>query len=244
VTNVDIRDLRPADTAASARLHSEVLDMEFLARCGPRFLGRYHRAWIDSPKGLALAAVDEQGRVVGVLLGALDPAEHVRTMVRRHGLSLMFWLVARAVTDRTFARELLTTRLSRYVRGVVRILASGVSTALGHKPSPSPGQRRAPPAATADQPAAATPSGNRVPTSGEITHLMVQPDMRGGGVGSELLAQAGRAGKREGLDEFVLVTPPDLAARTFYERLGWRLDGELTSRSGEPFVRYRLPLTL
>ena len=217
--------------------------MEFLARCGPRFLAQYHRAWIDSPTGLALAAVDEQGRVVGVLLGALDPAAHVRTVVRRHGLSLMFWLVARAVTDRSFARDLLTTRLSRYVRGVVRILASGVSTVLWHKPPP--GQRSPPSATTTDQSGAASTSrqGHRVPTSGEITHLMVQPDKRGSGVGRELLAQAGRAGKQEGLDEFVLVTPPDLAARAFYERLGWRFDGELASRSGEPFVRYRLPLS-
>jgi ribosomal protein S18 acetylase RimI-like enzyme len=162
-------------------------------------------------------------------------------MVRRHGLSLTFWLVVRAMTDTSFARELLATRLSRYVRGVVRILASGISTALGHTPSPS--RRSGPPTASADQPGA-IPSGqgHLVPTIGEITHLMVQPDRRGG-VGRELLAQAGRAGNRAGLDEFVLVTPPDLAARAFYERLGWCFDGELTSRSGERFVRYRLPLT-
>jgi len=157
----------------------------------------------------------------------------------------MFWLAARAVTDRTFARDLLTTRFSRYVRGVVRILASGVSTALEQKRSLSPLRGGAPPAATVDQRRVANSpvQGNRVLTSGEITHLMVQPDKRGSGVGRELLAAAGRAGKREGLDELVLVTPPTLAARAFYERLGWRFDGELTSRSGEPFVRYRLPLT-
>ncbi|HEY5025466.1 MAG TPA: GNAT family N-acetyltransferase [Acidimicrobiales bacterium] len=80
-------------------------------------------------------------------------------------------------------------------------------------------------------------------TSGEITHLMVKPDMRGGGVGKELLAEACRVGQRSGLDDFVLVTPPDLAARAFYEHLGWHFAGELNSRSGEPFVRYRFPLT-
>jgi hypothetical protein len=40
----------------------------------------------------------------------------------------------------------------------------------------------------------------------------------------------------------VLVTPPDLAARGFYEHLGWIADGEMTSKSGEPFVRYRFAL--
>jgi hypothetical protein len=48
--------------------------------------------------------------------------------------------------------------------------------------------------------------------------------------------------KNAGLNELVLVTPPDLAARTFYEHLGWRYAGKLTSRSDEDFVRYRLPL--
>ena len=67
------------------------------------------------PGGLALAAVDERGRVVGALLGALDPAAQLRAMVRRHGLSLTFWLVVQEVTDHSFRRELLFTRLSRYV---------------------------------------------------------------------------------------------------------------------------------
>jgi ribosomal protein S18 acetylase RimI-like enzyme len=242
---VEIRQLRREDTTASATLHREVLDMEFLARCGPRFLRCYHRAWIDSPASLALAAVDEHGRLVGVLLGALDPSTHFRTMVRRHGLALTVWLVARAMTDRTFGRELLTTRLSRYAGGVVRIVSSGVSSALWRTSVESPGPTPAAPVSTAGDSDAAAPSGRgiRAPTSGEITHLMVTPDMRGGGVGRELLAEAGRLGKRGGLDDFVLVTPPDLAARAFYEHLGWHFVGELTSRSGESFVRYRLPLT-
>ena len=86
-------------------------------------------------------------------------------------------------------------------------------------------------------------SRGMAPKSGEITHLMVQQGLRGGGVGRALLEEARRAGQRAGLDEFVLVTPPDLVARDFYEHLGWRFAGELTSRSGEPFVRYRWPLT-
>jgi predicted lactoylglutathione lyase len=31
-------------------------------------------------------------------------------------------------------------------------------------------------------------------------------------------------------------------ARSFYEALGWRSDGAMTSRSGEPFLRYRYSL--
>ena len=40
MTSVEIRNLRRADTAASAQLHGEVLDMEISTRCGPRFLDR------------------------------------------------------------------------------------------------------------------------------------------------------------------------------------------------------------
>jgi hypothetical protein len=50
------------------------------------------------------------------------------------------------------------------------------------------------------------------------------------------------AGRNADLDELVLVTPPDLAAGTFYERLGWLPSGEVTSQSGEAFLRYRFPL--
>ncbi|MHB1929569.1 MAG: GNAT family N-acetyltransferase [Acidimicrobiales bacterium] len=83
---------------------------------------------------------------------------------------------------------------------------------------------------------AAAPDGaQRV---GEVTHLLVAPTAQGAGVGRALVQAAEDVSRRAGVEALVLVTPPDLAARQFYEHLGWERAGELTSRSGEPFVRF------
>jgi len=77
---------------------------------------------------------------------------------------------------------------------------------------------------------------------GELTHLFVQPDSRRLGIGRALVEAAVETARAAGVGELVLVTPPDFAARDFYEHLGWSADGEISSRSGEIFIRYRLSL--
>jgi predicted N-acetyltransferase YhbS len=228
---VSVRRLVPADARASSRLHREVLDMEFLSRCGPAFLRTYHRAWMASPDGLALAAVDDDGTVIGVVLGALRPAAHYRAMVRRHGLALAARLLAAAVTRPALARELVSTRLLRYLRGLGRMAVS-VLRRRRSRPDEAPGPA---PDADPQEPASSL-------TVGEVTHVMVSADARGTGAGRALMEATHRFAAEAGLDELVLVTPPGLPAGAFYEHLGWKRDGTLESRSGEPFVRFRLPL--
>jgi hypothetical protein len=244
MSNVSIRPLRREDTPASASLHLEVLETEFLARCGNGFLHSYHLAWLESPVSLALAAVDARGEIVGVLLGSLEPATHIRTMVRRRGLPLALRLVARAVSCPNFAREFVATRAARYARGIVRMLIAELATLGRRHQIPRPHRPHSDGDITTTLPTAATHSDGKItaPSVGEVTHLMVREDARGSGVGRALLEEARTVCERAGLTELVLVTPPDLAAHTFYEHLGWRRTGELRSRSGEPFIRYRLPL--
>jgi ribosomal protein S18 acetylase RimI-like enzyme len=210
-----VRPLSLLDTQASARLHHEVLRTEFLARAGERFLRRYHLAWCESPAGLALAAASADGKLAGVLLGTLGPAAHYRFMARRHGVDLALCLLAQAAAHPRFARELFATRGFRYARGALRVLARRGGTARGTEPARK---------------------------EGEITHLMVAPAARGAGVGRKLLEEALRAAEAAGLDQVVLVTRPELASAGFYSHLGWQPYGEVTSRSGEHFVRYRWPL--
>lgn len=205
-----VRPLLPDEAVHSARLHREVLGMEFLARFGTRFLAAYHRAWIRSPAGLALAATDEDDRVAGVMLGTLTPAVHYRWMLLHAGPALVLRLVGGALREPALARDLVVTRAARYVRGVWRYL-------------------------TAPPPRPADPEG---PRSGEVTHLMVSPQAQGGGVGRALLAETESRAVALGVARLVLVTPPDLDARRFYEHLGWEVAGEVTSRSGEVFVRF------
>ncbi|MHB1712915.1 MAG: GNAT family N-acetyltransferase, partial [Acidimicrobiales bacterium] len=189
------------------------------ARFGPAFMRSYYRAWAEVPGAIALAAIDEQGELVGVLLGATDPAAHMRLMVRRHGLRLGTRMMGFAAVHPALARDLVVTRGRRYLRGVVRLLSA----------------RLRPPSESSS----AALSGTVV---GEVTHVLVRPDCQGSGIGRALVTAAVALAQDAKLDELVLVTPPDLAARDFYERLGWLADGEMTSRSNEPFLRYRFPL--
>jgi GNAT superfamily N-acetyltransferase len=202
--------------------------MEFLARAGPRFLRSYHRAWIDSPHKLALAVVDDRGAVVGVLLGSIRPAEHYRAMVRRHGLILVTWLVLRAASHPGFARELLTTRVPRYVRGLFRVL-------LGQSGRTHDGEEKNDEGSVVHE-----VHGPNEKALGEVAHVMITPDLQAHGLGRLLLEEARREAEAAGIRGLELVTPPDLDARTFYEHLGWQAAGEVTSRSGEVFLRYRL----
>src|SRR5487761_1568260 len=230
---VSVRPLRRGDVATSARLHRQVLEMEFLARCGAGFLRSYHRAWVDSLDGIALAAVDQNGEVVGVLLGAVRPESHFRAMVRRHRRKLAFWMVVRALISPRFAQELVTTRGVRYARGLFRMLGTSVRHTGRAVALLLRGTKGANPTDNATTASAAM-------RTGEVTHVMVRPEAQGKGVGRALLDAAGNIARTAGLDELVLVTPPELAAGRFYEHLGWQRAGELKSRSGEVFVRYCL----
>jgi ribosomal protein S18 acetylase RimI-like enzyme len=206
-----VRAMTDADVRAAVRLHVDVLPMEFLTRFGERFLRTYYRAWLAVPGGLALVAEDD-GRVVGALLGATGPAEHTRAMVRRDGWRLARDIGLALVRDWPLARDLLVTRARRYAGGLYRLA-----------------RRRS----------AAAPAAPAGPVVGEVTHVLVDAAQQGHGIGRALVAEAIAQARAAGDEQLVLVTPPDLAAQHFYDRLGWRRDGEITSRSGEVFLRYR-----
>lgn len=220
-----------------------MLSSEFLARCGLRFLRCYHRAWIESADAIALGAVDDRGQVVGVILGALRPEVLFRTMVRRRGVALGLLMIGQAMVDPGFARELATTRVPRYVRGIARMAARPPAPPVRRAEV----RRRATGSGDSDTlPGAPDLDGARagaVPARvGDVTHVMVHPGVQGRGVGRMLLEETRRTGMDAGLDELVLVTLPELPAGAFYRRLGWLPNGSMTSGSGERFDRYRLPL--
>lgn len=215
---VNVRALGNSDLDAAVSLHLQVLHMEFLSRFGPTFMRSYYRAWITSPGSIGLAALDENGAVLGVLLGASDPALHVRAMVREHGVGLGLALIGHSLTHPRLAKDLVVTRGWRYTRGVARLVISRLS-----KKSPS-------------SPVTVGP------VVGEITHVLVDPTAQGRGVGRALVEESVRQARASGVQELQLVTPPDMAAQHFYERLGWHASGEMQSRSGESFLRYRLTL--
>ncbi len=207
-----VREMTDADVPAAVSLHLAVLPMEFLSRFGERFLRTYYRAWRRAPGGLVLVA-EVDGRVRGALLGATSPGVHTRAMVRQDGWRLARDLLIAMAGDRALARDLLVTRARRYAGGLYRLAR----------------RRSGPPVAAG-------------PVVGEVTHVLVDTAAQGKGLGRALVEAAIAAGREAGDDALVLVTPPDLAAQHFYDRLGWRREGEMASRSGEVFLRYRYDL--
>lgn len=214
----EIRAMIDDDVTAAVRLHLEVLDMEFLSRFGPSFMASYYRAWMATAGGVSLVAVSDAGDVVGLLLGATAPSAHARAMVREHGVALASRMVTYALWHPALAKDLIVTRARRYLGGVARVIRSRWAPAT---------------------PTAASSGG---PAVAEITHVLVEPSVQGGGVGRALVERAVSISRDAGADEVELVTPPDLAAQHFYEHLGWQCEGSLRSRSGEEFLRYRLAL--
>jgi GNAT superfamily N-acetyltransferase len=71
---------------------------------------------------------------------------------------------------------------------------------------------------------------------------MVDPALQRFGAGRVLVNRTVELARAAGLSKLVLVTPPDLAARNFYEALGWIPGDEVVSQSGERFVSYSLTL--
>lgn len=238
---VKVRDLYASDLALTAQLHHEVLNMEFLSRCGLAFLKRYQRAWMESPAGISIVAVNDDNEPLGILLGSIDPALHVKNMFTSSGVALLLLLIAHAALHPSFAYELIKTRTVRYIRGALRISAKGLASRIRPQ-TLQQGDVVTLETQTENLGDLETPEISQIPRIGEVTHLLVDPRAQGQGIGRLLTDEAVKRGELAGLNKFVLVTPPDLKARQFYEHLGW-IEGEpLTSKSGEPFVQYYFPL--
>lgn len=230
---VSVRPLRPADLPGAVALHEQELDSQFVVRFGPRFLRRYYRAYLDSPYGLALAAVSTaaeapataDGAVLGVLLGAVHPRAHYAHLVRHDGAALAGRMALGALARPPLAVELLRTRGRRYARGTVRLLVNR------RRPGAEPGQN------------AAAPGAPRATFAAEVTVVVVSPQARGRGVGRALLDAAAAAAQVAGASRLELVTlAGEGSAARFYERLGWQRTTGVIEHAGESYLRFELTL--
>lgn len=213
-TRSEVRSLALEELREAAWLHTRELPHEFLSRFGSGFLTRYYRAFLESPHAVALAVPDSRsGRLEGVLISTFDTPAHYAYLVKSHGFALAGHAALRALLYPGLARDLLKTRLRRYLRGILRSVRS-----------PEPKEI----------------SEERV---GFLTYVAVAEDRRGLGVGGSLVNSYAEMAREVGLDRLELVTLPDeLGAGPFYTRLGWTHAGERTSRSGERYEFYTLKL--
>lgn len=197
----------------TARLHQRELPPSFFSDLGPLFLRAYHRSFAASPYGVALTAVDDDGVVIGFLVGTVEDGAHYRWVVRSHSWRLapaaVIGVLRRPLVGWRFAR----TRLRRYARGATK-LAGG-----------------------------APPQPQRGVSTGSLTHVAVSPDGRGRGVGRALteafVDHVGRSGTRR--VQAKTLAGPDGAAG-FYASLGWRSAAVLRDVDGNPHDRFILEL--
>ena len=237
-----VRDLQACDIAVAAVMHEEILTDEFLARCGRVFLRSYYRAWLASPWRIAKAAVRADGSLAGLLLGSWEPSRHYRSMLRTGGASIAMSLVVRSVARPRFGAELARTRGKRYARGLFRAARRALADRSALAARSALADRRARADSRAEPVRGVVGGDGRAPRTAEITHVMVDPLLQGGGVGRMLIDSAVSESRTRRVERLELVTPPEAAARAFYHRLGWQEDGEVVSSSGERFVRFQLDL--
>jgi GNAT superfamily N-acetyltransferase len=214
----EIRDLPRSGAEAAVSLYCRVMSDQFLASCGRAFLRNYFQAWIESPVAIALVAVSREGLPIAMLLGAVDPAQHYRWMLRDRGGAMAARLIVRAIHCPRWGIALARTRSRRYLRGLVRMV---VWT-----------QRRR-------QRGVEVPSQVQI---GEVTHLMVAPEWRGQGLGSALLSHAQQLAIADRVERLVVVTPVGWTSADFYTGLGWTEEGEMVTSSDEHFLRFELAL--
>lgn len=212
---VEVRPARPVEADAIADLHVRLLPHGFFAELGRGFLRSYHRTFMASPHAVSLVAYRD-GRVVGVIAGALDAGLHQRFVIRRHGLRLLVSGLAALVRRPKLAAKFVTTRLPRYARGLLR----------------------------AARPAGAASAGPAVdPTRvAVLTHVAVDPQTQGSGAGAALVHSFTDAVRAAGTAQRIeLVTLAETGASAFYEHLGWQADGE-HRRDGVRYRRFALDL--
>jgi len=73
-----------------------------------------------------------------------------------------------------------------------------------------------------------------------LTELIVDPEMRGQGIGARLLAAFETLAQNEGQNRLALMTARDRPARQMYEHHGWWIEAELPNWfSGQTYVHLR-----
>jgi GNAT superfamily N-acetyltransferase len=215
-----IREAGLHDLPQSAQLHLDELPIGLFPELGARFLRRWHRSFVDRRHAIALVATDNDGAVVGFLLGTLDHHAHIGDLLRERMTVLSFAAhagAAMAVRPRTAVR-FVRTRLRPWCRAVMRS-------------RPIPLSNCEPETLPADSVAV-------------VVAIAVSPQVRGIGVGAQLLDWFESDSARAGARCAELSTDLGVAdnAGGFYERLGWQKSGNRLDRDGRTMQTYRREL--
>jgi GNAT superfamily N-acetyltransferase len=212
--SVMIRRMGLQDLSFVVATHRAEFGDGFFARLGPRFLARYYRTFLDGPAAVAVIAEDD-GTRCGYLTGVLRTGEHRALLLRYHGVGLAAYACAAMLRHPKLGFDFLTTRSSRYLRGLTRGLTSRAQTA-----GPNSGGETA-----------------------VLTHIVVDESHRNRGIGRQLLNYFLTEASHVGCTRAALVTVMgNSGAAAFYEVHGWTRSGSAITPEGRSLWRYTISL--
>lgn len=182
-----------------ARVHLAAFPGEYLTSLGPKVLIPFYRFYIKRGSGIALAAVDNSGRILGFVVGG-DPG------LRAQFLRKYAYTVAKAITANLFRHRNVWTQslfhLQRGLRSLPRRIRAGFSGARDESCeflSPSP-----------------------TGTWSTLLSICTHPDARGRGVGSALMVGFEQESRGRGyLAMRLSVHNDNEAAIQLYRKNGW-----------------------
>jgi len=129
VQTAQVRALKIDDVAAVVAVHLRAFPSFFLSFLGPRFLREFYGSFLVDPVGRGFVAVDEGGRVLGVVVGPLNPAGYFKRLLKRR-----WWAFCLASVSAVLRRPTVAPRLFRAVvyrgeapGGPVRALLSSIA---------------------------------------------------------------------------------------------------------------------
>ena len=184
----------------------------FFARLGPTFLTAYNGTYLTGPDARAYIA-ETDGQPVGFLIGGTDPAAHRRHVLRDYGRGLLFRALGSLCLRPRLALHFLRTRLVRYGRKLIPNRAARQAPAAGH-------------------------SG----VTAVLDYVVVAEHARRRGIGARLIARFVKDATDAGCARVTLVTAAEGGAGPYYDRLGWRRQGEIRTPEGRRLLTYDLPL--
>jgi len=124
-----IRPLECEDVDTVVSVHLRAFPSFFLSFLGPRFLREFYGSFLVDPMGLGFVAVDGGGRVLGVVVGPLNPAGYFKRLLKRR-----WWAFCLASISAVLRRPKVLPRLFRAVvyrgeapTGPVRALLSSIA---------------------------------------------------------------------------------------------------------------------
>ncbi len=206
--SLTVGEIQGTELAHTAATHIEQLGHGLFPRLGMSFMRRWHRTFLLSGYGVAIAVRNAEGQLSGFLLGTTDQHVFMSEVLSRHRGPLA-WRGAIGLA-----------RKPRLLATFIRTRALLYARRLG---------RRA-------RPTSMVTSGPR-PVA-VVHAVITMPGFRRQGVGTMLLSTFEEAVAGTGVQVIQLVTRADGGAVEFYRALGWNETARRNDKDGRPIVQF------